>query len=189
MNTLFFGFVTAIIVQRLLELRIAKRNEKWALAHGAKEYSPAHYPLIVALHICWILGIALEGFLRGAQPGTFWPLWLGIFLLAQIGRYWAISSLGGYWNTRILILPGGSRVKHGPYKYFRHPNYIVVMLELLSGPLIFGATGTAVIASILNAALLLGVRIPAEERALEQYSTSFQATSGARGNRTITREP
>lgn len=169
MKLLFFGFVTAIIVQRLLELRMAKRNEKWALAHGAKEYSPEHYPWLVALHTGWIIGIALEGFLRGAQPRPLWGLWLGIFLLAQFGRYWAISSLGGYWNTRILILPGGSRVQYGPYKYFKHPNYIVVALELLSGPLIFGATATAVIASVVNAALLLGVRIPAEERALENY--------------------
>jgi methyltransferase len=107
--------------------------------------------------------------LRGPQLGTLWPLWLGIFLLAQGGRYWAISSLGGYWNTRILILPGGRRVRSGPYKYFKHPNYMIVTLELLSGPLIFGATGTTVIASIINAALLLGVRIPAEERALEHY--------------------
>ena len=189
MNSLLFGFVIAIVVQRLLELRIAKRNGHLELSHGAKEYSPEHYPLIVALHVGWIVGIALEGFIRGPQLGTLWPLWLSIFVLAQVGRYWAISSLGGYWNTRILILPGGDRVRRGPYKFFRHPNYIVVSLELLSGPLIFGATGTAMIASILNAALLLGVRIPAEERALEQYITSVQATSGARGNRTITREP
>jgi methyltransferase len=169
MNILFFGFVAIIIVQRLLELRIAKRNEKWALEHGAQEFSPEHYPWIVALHIAWILGIALEGFLRGAQSAPLWPLWLGIFLLAQVGRYWAISSLGKFWNTRILILPGGGRVSSGPYKYFKHPNYIVVALELLSGPLIFGATYTAIIASVLNAALLLGVRIPAEEQALEHY--------------------
>jgi methyltransferase len=169
MNILFFGFVTFIVVQRLLELRIAKRNEKWALEHGAKEFSPEHYPWIVALHTAWILGIVLEGFLRGIQPVSLWPLWLGIFLLAQIGRYWAISSLGKFWNTRILILPGGGRISSGPYKYFKHPNYIVVALELLSGPLIFGAMYTAIIASVLNATLLLGVRIPAEERALEHY--------------------
>jgi methyltransferase len=177
MNILFFGFVTFIIVQRLLELRIAKRNERWALAHGAREFSPEHYLWIVALHTGWIVGMALEGFLRGAQPGTLWPLWLGMFLLAQVGRYWAISSLGGYWNTRILILPGGSRVRNGPYKYFNHPNYIIVALELLSGPLIFGATYTAVIASILNAALLIGVRIPAEERALECYQRTTDLRS------------
>jgi methyltransferase len=189
MNLLFLGFVTLIIVQRLLELRIAKRNEKWALAHGAKEFAPEHYPWIVALHAGWILGIALEGYFRGAHPGRLWPLWLGVFLLAQAGRYWAISSLGGYWNTRILILPGGSRVRHGPYRYFKHPNYIFVALELFSGPLIFGATCTSVIAGVLNAALLLGVRIPAEERALEKYGTSLQISPEVRGNRTITREP
>jgi methyltransferase len=177
MNLLFVGFVVTIIVQRLLELRLAKRNERWALAHGAKEYSPEHYPWIVALHTAWIFGIALEGFLRGAQPSPLWPLWLGIFLLAQVGRYWAISSLGRFWNTRILILPGCGRVSSGLYKYFKHPNYIVVALELLNGPLIFGATYTAIIASILNAALLLGVRIPAEEQALAKYQRTTDLRS------------
>lgn len=169
MTLLFSGFLALVIAQRLLELRVAKRNEHWARSQGAQEYAREHYPLIVALHVLWIAGLAVEGLARGPQLGALWPLWLGVFVVAQLGRYWAISSLGMYWNTRILIVPGGDRVRRGPYRFLNHPNYVVVAVELLSGPLVFGATFTAIAASLANAALLLAVRIPAEERALEAY--------------------
>jgi methyltransferase len=169
MNLLLTSFLAFIVTQRFLELRVAARNRQWALARGATEYAPEHFPLIVALHVAWIAALAIEGFVRGAQLGAFWQVWLGLFLIAQFGRYWAISSLGFYWNTRILIVPGAKLVRRGPYKFFSHPNYLVVALELFSAPMLFGASITAVVFSLLNAALLLLVRIPAENRALELY--------------------
>jgi methyltransferase len=172
MNAFLIGFLALVIVQRLLELQLAQRNAQWARAQGAKEYAPEHYPLIVALHVAWIAAMTIESFARGPALGWLWPVWLVVFALAQLGRYWAISSLGPYWNTRILIVPGGSRVRRGPYRFLNHPNYVVVALEILSGPLIFGAWTTAIVFSLLNAALLLGVRIPAETRALEAYQRS-----------------
>jgi methyltransferase len=172
MNILLASFLGFIVVQRLLELRVAARNRQWALARGATEYAPEHFPLIVLLHVAWIVGFALEGFVRGANLSALWQIWLGIFAIAQIGRYWAIASLGFYWNTRILIVPGAKLVRRGPYKFFSHPNYLVVALELFSGPMVFGASITAVVFSVLNAVLLLLVRIPAEERALMEYRLS-----------------
>ncbi len=177
MNAFLIGFLALLIVQRLLELQLAQRNAAWARARGAKEYAPEHYPLIVALHVAWIAAMTVESFARGPSLGWLWPVWLGVFVLAQLGRYWAISSLGPYWNTRILIVPGGSRVRRGPYRFLNHPNYVVVALELLAGPLIFGAWTTAIVFSLLNAALLLTVRIPAETRALETYQQSETAPS------------
>jgi methyltransferase len=169
------GFITAIIVQRLTELRVAKRNLEFALSNGGKEYAPEHYKYIVLLHVSWIVFMLLEGILRGSSLSSLWWLWLGIFVLAQIGRYWAITSLGKYWNTRIIIIPNGNLVAKGPYKYMKHPNYIIVALELFVAPMIFGCWVTAVISSLVNAGLLLGIRIPAEERALEEYQKSIQA--------------
>lgn len=162
---LALGFVA---VQRLLELRLARQNLEWALARGAKEYGRAHYPLFFVLHVGWMLGWVLEGNLRHSVSSVWW-LWLCVFILAQGLRYWAISSLGRYWNTRILIIPGGERQLKGPYRFIPHPNYVAVALELLSLPLIFNAWITALVASVLNAALLLFIRIPAEEKALRNY--------------------
>ncbi len=169
------GFVSAIIIQRLLELRIAKQNLEFALAHGGKEYAPEHYKWIVLLHVSWIVFLLLEGLLRGSRLSNLWWLWLCIFVIAQVGRYWAITSLGKYWNTRIVILPSGDRVATGPYKYLKHPNYIVVALELFVAPMIFGCWITALISSLVNAGLLLWVRIPAEERALKEYQKTMRA--------------
>lgn len=169
---LALGLVAA---QRLLELRLARRNLAWALARGAREYGPEHYPLFFLLHVGWMLGWFFEGLARG-ELSPLWGFWLAVFILAQLLRYWAIASLGPYWNTRILVVPGTERIRKGPYRFLPHPNYLAVALELLSLPLVFGAWVSALVATVLNAGLLLGIRIPAEERALRE--TSFRRDSG-----------
>jgi len=157
-----------VAVQRMLELRLAQANLRWALSQGGQEYGREHYPLFFLLHIGWMLGWLLEGLAR-QQLSPIWWLWLAVFTLAQALRYWAIHSLGRYWNTRIVIVPGAKRIKSGPYRYLRHPNYLAVALELLSLPLIFNAWVTALVATLLNALLLLAIRIPVEEKALLAY--------------------
>ena len=165
-SILLLALVTA---QRLFELVLARRNTRRLLAEGAVERGRGHYPLIVALHAAWLATLPL------VVPPDRWPSlpWLLLFLALQPVRVWAISSLGGRWTTRILVLPGAAPVRRGPYRWLRHPNYVVVALEILALPMAFGAPAHALLFSLLNAALLLLVRIPAEERAL--------ATAGAGG--------
>ncbi len=170
---MLFVLVALIIIQRLLELRHAKNNLAWALANGGKEHAPEHYPYMVALHSSWVLALLLEAWwLRGAVLSSLWWLWLGLFLIAQVLRYVVISSLGRLWNTRIIIVPNAKLVRSGIYSVVKHPNYMVVALELLVTPLIFGAWITAIVFSVLNAILLLGFRIPAEDKALKTISGS-----------------
>lgn len=156
----------AIGVQRLAELRLAKRNEAWAREQGAQEFGAKHYPLFFVLHTGWLIAFPLEAVLRGGGLGPYWWVFLLLFVAAQGLRYWAITTLGKRWNTRILILPEATVIETGPYRLVRHPNYVAVIVELVVVPLIFGATITALVASVLNAILLFGVRIPAENRAL-----------------------
>lgn len=156
-----------IVLQRLLELRLAERNRRRVLAQGAHEAGAGHYPLFFLLHTGWLLAWLIEAWPR-RSPGWGWPLWLSLFATAQGLRYWAITSLGPFWNTRILVVPNAPRVRQGPYRWLRHPNYLAVAVELAAVPLIFGAWLTALTASLLNATLLLGVRIPAEEAALKR---------------------
>jgi methyltransferase len=165
----FYCILAAVVflaLQRLLELRHAARNQAWALENGAQEYGSKHYPLFFLLHIGWIAGWIWEGLLKN-ELSEIWIAWLAIFIGAQALRYWAITSLGKFWNTRILIVPNATPVRSGAYKFFKHPNYLAVALELLSLPMIFSAWKTAAIATILNAALLLFIRIPEENRALQ----------------------
>jgi methyltransferase len=165
-----FAGVCLVGLQRLLELAYSRRNEKRLRARGAVERGVGHYPAMVALHSLWLVSTLVEGLLRGPEIPAWWPLPLAAFLLVQPLRYWAILSLGTNWNTRILVLPGTKLVRSGPYRYFPHPNYVVVVVEVLTFPLIFGAWITAIVFSILNAALLY-VRIRTENRALSELAS------------------
>ena len=125
--------------------------------------------MMVGLHSLWLVSTLVEGLVRGPEIPAWWPVPLAAFLLVQPLRYWAIFTLGTNWNTRILVLPDAKLVRSGPYRYFSHPNYVVVAVEILTFPLIFGAWITAIVFSILNAALLF-VRIRTENRALQELA-------------------
>lgn len=161
---------TLIVLQRLAELVLSNRNYRWMLAQGAKEYGDGHYPLFFALHAGWLISWLGEAILSGPCLNKIWHLWAALFIVAQGLRYWCIISLGRYWNTRILVIPGAKLVTRGPYRFISHPNYLAVSMELASVPLIFDAWLTALAASVLNAWLLLGVRIPLEQKALQQLT-------------------
>ncbi|MDN7243225.1 isoprenylcysteine carboxylmethyltransferase family protein [Planococcus sp. N028] len=160
-----FGFV---ILQRLLEVVYAKSNERLMKQQGAIEAGASHYKWIVLLHVLFFVSLLIEVVVTGADRAGAWIFFLAVFIVAQVLRVWALASLGRFWNTKILVLPGADKVKSGPYRWIPHPNYVVVALEILSLPLIFGAWRTALLFTIANALLLLLVRIPAEEKALQQ---------------------
>lgn len=147
-------------------MRLSRRNERRLHARGAVECGREHYPYMVALHVLWLISTLLEGAVRKDRIHRR-PL---ISLLAiQPLRYWAILSLGEYWNTKILVIPGEKLVSKGPYKYLPHPNYAVVVIEILTFPLVFGARFTALVFSVLNA-ILLRIRIKEEEWALKELA-------------------
>lgn len=172
MMVFFYILLSIVIAQRLFELGYARLNEKRMKQKGAVEFGSGHYKWIVLLHVLFFIALVVEVWQAGGSLGVFWPLFLGLFLVAQIIRVWALASLGPYWNTKILVLPGAQRVAKGPYRFLPHPNYLVVAAEIFALPLIFGAWKTALAFSIANALLLLLVRIPEEERALGMLKKS-----------------
>ncbi len=174
-----WGLWLIVVIQRLFELRIAKKNRRWAEAQGGYEVGKEHYPFVVLVHILFFGGILLEVSLFGATVPAWWRWPFALFLLAQGLRLWCIRSLGRYWNTRIIIIPGHPPQVEGPYRYLRHPNYVVVFIELLTFPLIYGAWITAIVVSLLNMGVLLLLRIPTEERALAEV-TSYQQLMGGK---------
>lgn len=160
-------FLFVLVIQRLLELFIAKRNEKWMLAKGAIEYGKEHYKYMVLLHSSFFVAIIMETLLLHKQLNDNWVVLLIIFIIVQLGRIWVISSLGKYWNTKIIVLPNIRVITKGPFKYIKHPNYLIVTIELLVIPLIFNSYITAITFFFLNQ-LMLFIRIPIEERALKE---------------------
>jgi methyltransferase len=169
-----------VVVQRLAELVISKRNSEWMEKQGGYEVGKEHYPLIVFIHLLFFVGIWAETLLLRAKPPTWaWVPFL-IFVGTQILRYWCIRSLGVYWNTKIWVVPGHQPRVVGPYRYMRHPNYVVVTIELLVFPVIFGAYLTATIVTFMHTLTLLLIRIPLEEHALREVTTYEQEMSGKR---------
>ena len=118
--------VGLVALQRLAELLIAQRNTRRLLAQGGREVGADHYPLLVGLHTAWLA--ALPVLLPADAPANWWLL--GLYLTLQPLRLWVIASLGPYWTTRIITLPDAPLVKRGPYRFLRHPNYLVVALEI-----------------------------------------------------------
>ncbi len=149
-----------VTLQRVGELWLSKRNTQRLLEQGAREHSPAHYPLIVAVHVLWLL--ALWWLAPGRPVDGFW---LAFFVATEIFRIWVLATLGPRWTTRIIVLPGAPLVRRGPYRWVNHPNYLVVVFEIAVLPLVFGLWPVALIFSLLNAAAL-AIRIRAENQAL-----------------------
>ncbi|MBP2241300.1 methyltransferase [Cytobacillus eiseniae] len=166
---LFLLFISLLICQRLAELVIAKRNEQQMKQLGAVEFGQSHYPFIVAVHSLFFLAFMIEVIVLKKAISPTWPVLLPIFLALQVGRVWALSSLGKYWNTKIIVMPNAEIVKRGPYRYIKHPNYLIVTLELIIIPLLFQAYFTAIVFTILNA-VILAIRISAEEKALKHLT-------------------
>lgn len=163
-------FIIAVIAQRFIELYIAKRNEMWMKSRGGMEKGAKHYKLFILLHCLFFLSMILEATLDDHHLTGINYFLLSIFFLTQIVRIWCIQTLGKFWNTKVIVLPGVSLIKKGPYKYVKHPNYIIVAVELFVIPFLVGANITAVVFPILHV-LLLRVRIPREEKALRKATT------------------
>jgi methyltransferase len=86
-------------------------------------------------------------------------------------RLWVLATLKDRWTTRIIVLPEAPLVSSGPYRFIRHPNYAIVAAEIFVLPMVFGLYAYAVAFSLLNA-VILGIRIRAEERALQLAAAS-----------------
>lgn len=152
-----------VLLQRLLELRLARRNTERLLEQGAVEHGANHYPYLVLFHAIWLTTLVLTVPI-GAAVNWYW---LAVYLALQVARVWVIVSLGPFWTTRIITLPGAPLVTRGPFRYVRHPNYWVVAGEIAVLPLVFGEWLIAVIFSIAHA-ILIRERIATENAALAQ---------------------
>ena len=164
--------ILAVGAERIVELIVAKRHSAWAFAHGGVESGRRHYPPMVALHVGLLVACVAEAVVGGRQfvPWLGWTA-LAMVVAAQGLRWWCIFTLGNLWNTRIIVVPGSTLVRRGPYRWLSHPNYVAVAVEGAALPLVHSAWMTAVAFTVLNAILLLGFRIPAEERALVSLPT------------------
>ncbi|WP_406369077.1 isoprenylcysteine carboxyl methyltransferase family protein [Streptomyces sp. NBC_00647] len=169
--------VAAVAAERVGELFVARRNERWSLARGAVEAGRGHYPAMVALHTGLLVGCPAEVWLadRPFVPALAWPM-VAVLAGAQALRWWCIVTLGSRWNTRVIVVPGLPLVARGPYRVLRHPNYVAVVAEGVALPLVHTAWVTAIVFTLANAAVLT-VRIRCENRALAAVPASLTSAA------------
>jgi len=158
-----------VATQRLGELWLCRRNRLRLLARGGREVRPDTYRTMVALHALFLLFLSIESYpWRVPADILTWGCLAALGVVTAL-RYWAISSLGEYWNTRIVVVRGTKLVRTGPYRFLRHPNYLVIVLEFLLLPLLMRAPVTLVLFSLANLAALRQ-RIRIEETALAEIA-------------------
>jgi methyltransferase len=175
-------FVLAVGAERLVEMAVSQRNLAWAYARGGQEHGRGHYPAMVALHVALLVGCVVEvwAFDRPFLPVLGWTM-VAVVLATQALRWWCISTLGRRWTTRIVVIPGLPLVDRGPYRWLRHPNYVAVVVEGIALPMVHTAWITALTFTVLNA-VLLRVRIRAEEDALSSASAAIPEPASAAGS-------
>jgi methyltransferase len=162
---MIFGlFLLFIVLLRFGELLHSKKNEKWLIAQGAVEYGHNHYPIIIALHVLFIFSLVIEYCL--SPSAVLNPYFLFLYLVLIAIKVWVIFSLGKFWNTKIYRIQKYPLIKSGLYKYFSHPNYLIVSGEIAIIPLTFQLYYTACLFTVLNA-IMLYVRIKVENRVLQ----------------------
>ncbi|ORA15615.1 isoprenylcysteine carboxyl methyltransferase family protein [Mycobacterium asiaticum] len=163
---MYYVLIWAVVLERLAELVVSRRNAQWSFAQGGKEFGRPHYVVMVILHTALLVGCLVEPAVlhRPFLPWLGWPM-LVVAVLCQGLRWWCITSLGKRWNTRVIVLPHEPLVVRGPYRYLHHPNYVAVVIEGIALPLVHTAWLTAVCFTVANAALLY-VRLRVENSVL-----------------------
>jgi len=152
-----------VALQRLGELCLSRRNANRLLAAGGREIGTGHFPVLIAVHAGWLAAIA---FLIPTGAPVHWPV-ITAYLVVQAGRYWVIATLGHHWTFRVIDMPSAPLVRTGPYRWCKHPNYVVVVLEVALLPLAFGAWEIAALFSVVNFAILAW-RLRGENASIER---------------------
>ena len=168
--TWYVLLIAAVAGERVAELVVSNRNLAWSRTRGGIEFGAGHYPVMVVLHTGLLVGCLAEVIFlhRPFLPALGWPM-LAIVVAAQALRWWCITTLGRQRNTRVVVVPGAPRVSGGPYRLIPHPNYVAVIAEGVALPLVHTAWITALVFTVLNAALLT-TRITTENNALARLA-------------------
>lgn len=175
------AFVLAVVIGLMLaETRISVLNAARLLARGAVEPAGDVYLWLSVIYPAAFLLMGAEGMWRtgdagagtaGALTPAWWVAGLLLIVVSKGLKYWAIASLGDRWTFRVLVLPGVSLVRTGPYRYVDHPNYIAVFGELSGMALLMGAWVSGPLLT-LAFAIALRTRVRVETRALRDLDAS-----------------
>lgn len=164
-----------LIAERFFELGFSRRNFLRLQARGGREYHRQTFKTIALLHTLFLASLLIVTYpWRIPLDPLTWSTLVALVLL-QGARYWCMASLGENWNARIVLVPGDKVKGRGPYRFMRHPNYLVVVLDFALIPLLMRAPWPMYLFFFANL-VILRQRIRLEEEALRSmtdYSQRF----------------
>lgn len=167
--TYSFAWVFAFLaLERIFEILLSRRNRILAEAAGGKEIRPDTFRRVAVLHGAFFVSLLAESHPWRIPLDLRTGVCLAVLGLLSGIRYWCMASLGTGWNTRIVVVPGRRATRKGPYRFLKHPNYLVVALEFVFFPLLLRAPLTLA-AFCVPGVLVLRQRIRLEEEALRQF--------------------
>jgi methyltransferase len=163
---LFLALLLLVAALRIVELRISRNHQRAMVPRGASVVTEPLYRWMVALHTFVLIGSGVEvvALKRPFIPALAFAM-VGIFLAANIVRWWVIRTLGDHWNVQVMDSTSLGVITTGPFRFVRHPNYAAVFAEMLALPLIHTAWITALVGAIGHIAVLTR-RLSTEERVL-----------------------
>ncbi len=176
----FLSIILYFIGLRIIELKIARSNTATLKSKGAIEFGEKHYWILIALHTTFFVCLIFEWILSQKNINRFWPLILMTLFTANAGRFWIIRSMEGRWSTKIIVPAQISLAEKYRTLNLLHLKYIIVVIELIALPLLFNLYWTTVSFTVLNAVVLLKIRIPEENSAFRRDSKQAVRTGQMR---------
>jgi methyltransferase len=160
---LFLALLLSVAALRIFELRISKRHQQQISSRGAAKVKDPYFRWMAMFHALVLMGAGAEVvFLhRHLIPALAIPMF-GLFLAANLVRWWVIRTLGEHWNVQVMDSTRLGFVVSGPFRYVRHPNYAAVFVEMIALPLIHSAWITAMVGAIAHVAVL-SLRLSVED--------------------------
>jgi len=160
---LFLGLLLAVGAQRIFELQLSKRHQRQLSSRGAAKVKDPYFRWMAMFHTLVLVGAAAEVvFLHRPLVPALAIVMLGLFLTANLVRWWVIRTLGEHWNVNVVDSTKLGFVNTGPFRYVRHPNYAAVFVEMFALPLVHTAWITALVGALLHA-VILSLRLSVED--------------------------
>jgi methyltransferase len=149
MTAAYISLLVLVGIERLAELGISRRNQRQLENQGVRKIPETHFRWMVMLHACVLVGAGAEVLFlhRPLIPALAIPM-LALFALSNVLRWWVIRILAGHWNVEVMESSRVGVVTSGPYRWVRHPNYVGVVAEVFSLPMIHTAWITAILGTL-----------------------------------------
>src|SRR4029077_15846449 len=155
MTFAYLSLLVLVGIGRLAELGISRRNQRQLEKQGVRKIPEPHFRWLVYLDGGVLVCAGAEVLIlhRPLIPALAIPMAM-LFVLANLLRWWVIRTLAGHWNVEVMEAARVGVVRSGPYRWVRPPNYVAVVVEIFSLPMIHTAWITAIAGTLIDLEIL-----------------------------------